>query len=164
MVQEALERATVLPLLRCVLAYSITIMFSGCLTTITSTQLGSLWWPGFLVNVTWLPNNSPSSDKPYNFTPLHSQLKYARSSRAAILAIIDCAITLPHTRVVVDDITKEMPAHATSLKWLKVTASTQKRSHTFQEVSYSKKSTQNKTLTSLKAIFPVNPLNSQFCG
>ena len=59
---------------------------------------------------------------------------------------------------------QETPTHETSLKWLKVTVSTQKRSHTFQEASCSKKSTQNKTLTSLKAVFPANPLNLQFCG
>ena len=45
------------------------------------------------------------------------------------------------------------------LKWLKGTASTQKRSHFFQEASYYEKSTRNKTLTSLKAIFSVNPFN-----
>ena len=61
---------------------------------------------------------------------------------------------------------KGMPIHDTSLKWLKVTPPTQKLSHTFQEASYSKKSTQNKTLTSLKGtcIFPVNPLTRIFCG
>ena len=52
----------------------------------------------------------------------------------------------------------------TSLKWLKVTISTQKCSHTFQEGLYSKKSTSNKTLTYLKAIFHVNPVNLEFCG
>jgi len=50
-------------------------------------------------------------------------------------------IALPRARVVVDDITNEMPAQDTSLKWLKVTVSTQNSSHTFQEPSYSKKST-----------------------
>ena len=89
----------------------------------------------------------------------------ARSQTAAILAtIIYCAIALPRARVVVDDITNEMPAQDTSLKWLKVTVSTQNSSHTFQEPSYSKKSTWNKTLTYLKPIFPVNPVNLKFCG
>ena len=50
---------------------------------------------------------------------------------------LDCAVALPHTRVVVDDITKGMPTHDTSLKWLKVTVSTQKCFHTFQEGYYS---------------------------
>ena len=58
---------------------------------------------------------------------------------------------------------KECPL-MTSLKWLKVTISTQKCSHAFQEGLYSKKSTWNKTLTYLKAIFHVNQVNSKFCG
>ena len=45
-------------------------------------------------------------------------------------------------------------------KWLKVTVSTQKRSHIFQEAS-SWKSTGNKTLTYLKAIFTVYPVTYQ---
>ena len=84
----------------------------------------------------------------------------ARSQTAAILAtIIYCAIALPRARVVVDDITNEMPTQDTSLKWLKVTVSTQNCSHTFQEPSYFKK-----TLTYLKPIFLVNPVNLKFCG
>ena len=67
---------------------------------------------------------------------------------AAILFIKPC--------IVVNDITKGTPTYDTWLKWLKVTVSTQKRLHTFQEGSYSKKSTENKTLTYLKAIFPVD--------
>ena len=55
---------------------------------------------------------------------------------------------------------KGTPTHDMSLKWLKVPVSTQKHSHTFQEASYSKKSTRNKTLTFLKAIFLENPFNS----
>ena len=74
------------------------------------------------------------------------------------------AISVSLARIVVSGITKGTPIHDTSLKWPKVTLSTQKRSHVFQEASYSKKSTWNKILTYLKAIFPVNPLNSQFCG
>ena len=46
-------------------------------------------------------------------------------------------------------------------KWLKVTVSMQKRSHIFQEASYSWKSTGNKTLTYLKAIFTVHPVTYQ---
>ena len=58
---------------------------------------------------------------------------------------------------------KERPP-MTSLRWPEVTISTQKCSHTFQEGLYSKKSTWNKTSTYLKAIFHVNPVNSEFCG
>ena len=54
------------------------------------------------------------------------------------------------------DIMKGTPTHDTSLKWLKVIVSTQKRPHTFQEGSYSKKSAwNNKTYLSS---------NLQFCG
>ena len=62
------------------------------------------------------------------------------------------------------DITKGMPTLDMSLKWLKVTISMHKRSHTFQEGFHSKKSTWNKTLTCLKAIFLVNPVNLLFGG
>ena len=58
------------------------------------------------------------------------------------------AILFSKPRIVVNDIMKRTPTHETSLKWVKVTVSTQKRSHTFQEASCSKKSTRNKTLTS----------------
>ena len=52
-----------------------------------------------------------------------------------------------------------------SLKWLKVTASMQKHSHTVQEASYSKKSTRKKTLTYVsQSHLSSNPLNLQFCG
>ena len=74
------------------------------------------------------------------------------------------AILFSYPRIVVNDIMKGTPTHDRSLKWLKVTFSMQKCSHTFQEASYSKRSTRNKTLPSLKAIFLENPLNSQFCG
>ena len=61
--------------------------------------------------------------------------------------------------------TSERNAHPwTSLKWLKVTISTQKRSHISQKGLYLKKSTWNKTLTYLKVIFPVNFVNSEFCS
>jgi len=70
---------------------------------------------------------------------------------------------LPHARVVVDDITNEMPAQDRSLKWPELPFQ-QNSSHTFQEPSYSKKSTWNRTLTYLKPIFPVNPVNLKFCG
>ena len=76
--------------------------------------------------------------------------KHRPTKTAAILLSLAC--------IVVSDITKGTPIHDTSLKWPKVTVSTQKRSHILQEASYSKKSTWNKT------IFPVNPVNLQFCG
>ena len=112
-------------------------------------------------------------DRPATRKLKNARSQNARSQTAAILAailatIIYCAIALPRARVVVDDITNEMPVQDTSLKWMKVTVSTQNSSHTFQEPSYSKKSTWNKTLTYLKPIFSVNPIinyiNLKYCG
>ena len=70
-------------------------------------------------------------------------------------------VLLSHALWLVTSPKQRTPIHDRSLKWLKVTVSVQKRSHIFQEASYSKKSTWNKTLTYLKAIFPVNSVNSQ---
>ena len=64
-------------------------------------------------------------DRPATRKLKNARSQNARSQTAAILAtIIYCAIALPSVRVVVDDITNEMPVQDTSLKWLKVTVST----------------------------------------
>ena len=95
---------------------------------------------------------------------LHSIIGQRLSIICQCLSIMIAAILFIKPCIVVNDITKGTPTYDTSLKWLKVTVSTQKHLHTFQEGSYSKKSTENKTLTYLKAIFPVDSVSLQVCG
>ena len=62
------------------------------------------------------------------------------------------------------DIMKGTPTHDTSLKWLKVAALHKSTLIPSRKLLIPRKVLETKLLTSLKAIFPVNPVNSQFCG
>ena len=103
---------------------------------------------------------------PHNISNVHSttrncKISYSAPTASELGSMKTAAILFTQPPVVVDNIMKGTPTDDMSLKWLEVTFSRKSAPMPSRKVYISKK---NKTLTYLKAIFHVNPVNSEFCS